>query len=249
MVRRSTLGDAVVIIPVLDHVVLDVHEDMDEAAALYRRLGFVLTPRGRHTLGSINHLAMFGTDYLELLGWPADGGTARPELQSWPRGLNGLVFKTDDADATYAHLSAAGLAAGPPRSFSRPVALAAGTQDARFRTVHVAADRSPIGRVYFCEHLTPELVWRPEWQAHANGALAIDSLVIAAAAPEAVAALFRAMFGVAGSFAAGRARIEIVADPGGGRDRMTTLRLLRHGPAAAIEAAAAGNVRLEFVPA
>jgi hypothetical protein len=161
--------------------------------------------------------------------------------------MNGLMFKTDNAEVTYAHLNAVGLAMEQPRSFSRLLVLADGTQDARFHTVHVAADRSPIGRVYFCEHLTPDQVWRPEWQAHANGALAIDCLVITAGAPEAVVALFRAMFGVEGSVAAGRARIEIVADPGGGRDHMTTLRLLRRGPAAAIEAGTAGNVRLEFV--
>ena len=31
-------------------------------------LGFQLTPMGKHSLGSANHLAVFGEDYLELLG-------------------------------------------------------------------------------------------------------------------------------------------------------------------------------------
>ena len=61
-------------VPTLDHVVVNVRERMDDAAALYRRLGFALTPLGRHTLGSINHLAMFGTDYMELLGVPPGEG-------------------------------------------------------------------------------------------------------------------------------------------------------------------------------
>jgi ribosomal protein S18 acetylase RimI-like enzyme len=74
------VGDAIVIAPVLGHVVLDVHQDMDAAAALYRRLGFTLTPHGRHTLGSINHLAILGTDYLDLLGWPPDETITRPEF-------------------------------------------------------------------------------------------------------------------------------------------------------------------------
>jgi len=34
--------------------------------------GFTMTPRGTHTLGSINHLAIFGTEYLELLGARVD---------------------------------------------------------------------------------------------------------------------------------------------------------------------------------
>ena len=55
--------------PILDHVVIDVRDRMDVAAAAYRALGFQLTPRGHHTLGSMNHLAMFANDYLELLGF------------------------------------------------------------------------------------------------------------------------------------------------------------------------------------
>ena len=56
------------ITPILDHVVINVRDGLDAAAALYARLGFTLTPRGHHTLGSSNNLAILGTDYLELLG-------------------------------------------------------------------------------------------------------------------------------------------------------------------------------------
>jgi hypothetical protein len=94
--------------PVLDHVVVDVRERMDEAAGTFAALGFQLTPRGHHTLGSMNHLAMFATDYLELLGF-GEAGAGRPELAPFPIGLNGLVFKTDDADATFAQAQSQGL--------------------------------------------------------------------------------------------------------------------------------------------
>src|ERR1700760_4947170 len=106
--------------PVIDHVVIDVRERMDEAARVFAGLGFTLTPRGYHTLGSMNHLMMFATDYLELLGF-ADGGVARPELAPFPIGLNGLVFKTDDADTVYQHAMGEGLPIFPVQSFSRPV--------------------------------------------------------------------------------------------------------------------------------
>ena len=46
--------------PVLDHVVINVMGKLDEAAAQYGRLGFQLTERGHHTLGSSNNLAIFG---------------------------------------------------------------------------------------------------------------------------------------------------------------------------------------------
>jgi len=123
-------------LPVLDHVVLDVRDRMDEAARAFTALGFELTPRGHHTLGSMNHLAMFATDYLELLGF-GEGAAGRPELAPFPIGLNGLVFKTDDADVVHAHAQAAGLPILPVQAFSRPVELNGGQQDARFRTTRL----------------------------------------------------------------------------------------------------------------
>ena len=73
----------------LDHIVINVKQDMDVAETTFADLGFSLTPRGYHTLGSMNALAMFGTDYLELLGFPADAANLRPELAEAPMGLNG----------------------------------------------------------------------------------------------------------------------------------------------------------------
>ena len=71
------------------------------------------------------------------------------------------------------------MAGDPPKAFSRPVELPDGTSDARFRTAHLRSGVFPGGRVYFCEHGTPELVWRTEWQSHANGALAMPEFVVA----------------------------------------------------------------------
>jgi hypothetical protein len=180
--------------PVLDHVVIDVRDRIDEAMRCFQSLGFQLTPRGHHTLGSVNHLAMFATDYLELLGFAGDGAI-RPEIMRFPVGLNGLVFKTTDADLVHDQATAADLPVLPVQSFSRPVALDGGAQDARFRTTRLDPAQVAMGRVYFCEHLTPELVWRPEWQTHSNGARAMTRVVVATADPERTARLFRGLFG------------------------------------------------------
>jgi hypothetical protein len=182
--------------PVLDHVVIDVRDRIDEAAQCFRSFGFQLTPRGRHTLGSLNHLAMFATDYLELLGFAGDGAI-RPEIVRFPVGLNGLVLKTGDADFVHREAIEAGLPVLPVQSFSRPVALEGGTRDARFRTTRLDPAMVPMGRVYFCEHQTPELVWRPEWQTHPNGASEIARVVVATANPQHTARLFRGLFGEA----------------------------------------------------
>ena len=69
--------------------------------------GLSLTDRGYHSLGSVNHLGMFGTDYLELIGLPAPGTgepVKRAGVSDAPYGINGLVFKTDDADQLFRHL-------------------------------------------------------------------------------------------------------------------------------------------------
>jgi hypothetical protein len=75
----------------IDHVVINVAQNLDEAAEQYRRLGFTLTPRGHHSLGTSNHLAVFGTDYLELMG--IESRNAGKALLPYPPGLMGLVFR------------------------------------------------------------------------------------------------------------------------------------------------------------
>lgn len=205
--------------PILDHAVIDVREGVDEAVTLYRRLGFSLTARGYHTLGSVNHLAVFQSNYMELLGWENDAPQARTELSRYPVGLNGLVFRADDADTVTASLTNAGLPAQPPLSFSRPVRLPNGAQaNARFRTVRFDTGTFGSTRVYFCEHFTPELVWRPEWLHHENGALDIARVIIQAVQPHRLGTLFATMFGEARTslvgerciVQAGNARIEIM---------------------------------------
>ena len=181
-------------IPTLDHVVVNARDRLDEACAVYGRLGFTLTPRGYHSLGSANHLAMFGTDYLELIGIPAPGA-ARQEIMDEPHGLNGLVFGTGDAAALHAALVAAGVPATAPNAFTRPVALPGGARDATFRTVHLQPPEGRPGRLYFCQHLTRDLVWRDEWRHHANGAVGIVRAVIASADPALLGGLFGRMFG------------------------------------------------------
>jgi len=102
----------------LDHVVINARDDMDRAADIYRRLGFTLTERGHHSLGSMNHLAIFGTDYLELIALPKGASSGRMDLLDYPFGLNGLVFGSEDSTATYEALTKAGVPVEPPMEFT-----------------------------------------------------------------------------------------------------------------------------------
>ena len=181
-------------IPLIDHVIVNARDGLDDCAALWTRLGFQLTPRGHHTLGSSNNLAVLGTDYIELLG-VMPGAAGRTDVTDWPAGLNGLVFKTNDSDELYDTLSEAGAPVLPPQAFSRPVDLGGDrARDAAFRTVRLEPDASPAGRLFFCHHLTPELVWYDPWRRHPNGAVGLAGMVIAAADPGAYAALFALLF-------------------------------------------------------
>lgn len=229
------------LIPTLDHVVVNVRDDLDGGAALYRRLGFTLTPRGHHTLGTVNHLAMFGTDYLELIAAPP----GRPDLppMRFPHGLNAIVFGTEDALTAYAALVEAGVAASPPLAFSRPVQLPDGAREAAFRTVNLPDGGFAGGRAYFCQHLTRDLVWRDEWRRHPNGVVGIEGVLIAANAPTAIARLFREMFGadtVAGveggvRLACGLTRIEVLT-PMAAAERLGETPVLDEGRSAVMAA-------------
>jgi hypothetical protein len=184
-------------LPALDHVVVNARDNLPGAAECYRRLGFHLTPLGRHTIGSMNHLAIFASDYLELVGFEAGSAAARGDLLRSPAGLDGLVFATEDADAVHGAMASAGVATGDVGAFSRPVELASGAEDASFRVVRLTQEAMPYGRVYFCQHLTRRLVWRDEWRHHPNGVVGVARAVIAAVDPDGTAELYRRMFGAA----------------------------------------------------
>lgn len=183
-------------VPVLDHVVINVADRLDEAYALYRRLGFQLSVRGHHTLGSSNHLAIFNENYLELLGFEPGRGDKRKDLWEAPLGLTGLVWKTQSADDEFSHLERQDLDGDPPAAFHRPVLLPDGEEtDARFKTVRVRPSLIPNGRSFFCQHETPHAVWQTAWQAHPNGVKHISEFVIVAQDPAAAAQVYSRLFG------------------------------------------------------
>ena len=145
--------------------------DLDAAAANFRELGFTLTPRGRHSVGSENHCIMFGRTYIELLAAPVP----HPWLDYYRTfleqgdGLAAVALSTDDADAAYRDLAGA----KKPMDLSRPVDGGV----ARFRLVQIESS------LFVCQHLTRELVWRREWQRHANGATELTGISTPAREP------------------------------------------------------------------
>ena len=163
---------------VFDHAVLNLHYEVDASEKLFSALGFQVTSRGYHSLGSMNNLIMFGTNYLELIGLDPDNPNQRKELLEWPVGLNGLVYGSDDVDATKRRLESQQIPTLEPKSFSRPVDIDGTSKEARFRTLNVERDYFPASRLYFCEHRTPELVWQEALLHHPNSAHNLQRIML-----------------------------------------------------------------------
>ncbi len=168
-----------------DHAVLNLHYDLDAGEELFNSLGFQIAPRGYHSLGSMNHLIVFDSNYLELIGLDPSNPNPRKELLDWPVGLNGLVYGSDDVDVTQARLRSQQLPVLEPKAFSRPVTIGGVETEARFRTVHMDPGFFPASRLYFCEHLTPDLVWHDAFMQHPNTATSLKRLIVAADDPNA----------------------------------------------------------------
>ena len=172
--------------PQIDHVVITVSDQLDQANSQYQKLGFTTTPRGHHSLGTSNNLAIFTTTYLELLGFEPQNAGKVDKSWCFDDGLTGLVFKTKDANKLYQQLVSQGIKVegDGPKSFFRPVELNDGTKpEARFKTVRLDPSYTPNGQIFFCDQLTPELVWRKEWQTHPNGVININQVIIEAQKP------------------------------------------------------------------
>jgi len=181
----------------IDHVVFAVR-DLDSIQDTFKRMGFTLTPRGYHTLGSENHCVMFGQDYLELLMVP-QRLPDREYYYDFARigdGLAAVALKTDNARGAFGELTAAALAPSEPVDFSRPVQLAQGTKTASFRIIRLGLEQTPGGQVFLCQHFTRDVVWRPEYQMHANTATGLAALAIVSADVSATAAAYERLFDV-----------------------------------------------------
>jgi hypothetical protein len=182
----------------LDHVILAVAA-LDFARDTWGRLGFTVTPQGRHIgWGTANHCIMLESDYVELLGVldPAqfDNGLGE-RLARHGEGLLGIALATESADSAAAAFAAAGAGAEPPRDLARLLDGPEGTVQPAFRLAHPAR-RDAFGLPLFaCEHRTPELLRRPEWERHANGATQILGLDLAGPLPDSAATAWAALDG------------------------------------------------------
>ena len=184
----------------IDHAVVTVR-DLDAASRAYERLGFALTPRGRHPrLGTHNHTMMFADrlTYFELIAveTPGPNTTFYESFLARREGVSSLALKSGDARAVAAQLAGEPFRAGAAIDFARAVELPGGPREARFTVTHFDPASTPGARSFVCQQHTPDLVWRPDMLKHANGATALKSVLIVVA-DVAAAARWGKLFDVA----------------------------------------------------
>ncbi|MFQ5775489.1 MAG: VOC family protein [Kiloniellaceae bacterium] len=210
----------------IDHVLVGVR-DLEAARLSFARLGFTVSPRGRHIgWGTANYCVMLRKGYIELLGIvePARFTNNLDAFLETREGLLGVAFASDDAAAAAAALRCKGIAADGPKGLKRKLELPGGEVEPAFELVHLPAEATPGVSAFICQHLTPGLVWQHAWLDHANGAGALVSATGVVDDPGAVALAYGALFGADAVWAE---RGVVEADTGQGRLRFTTPEGLR----------------------
>ena len=114
----------------VDHLVVAAH-DLDAQAALYRRLGFQVGARNRHSWGTENHVVQFDGAFLELIGLGDEFAAPHPGEAVYPfagflarylgrrEGLAMMVMRSADAEADRRGFEAAGIGGFARFDFAR----------------------------------------------------------------------------------------------------------------------------------
>ena len=146
----------------LDHLAHFVPE-LGAAAAVWEKLGFVVTPVSHHEVGgkpagTSNRCVMFEQGYMEILAPTLDTPNAQRVRDRMKRfvGVHLACFGTPTADAERERLAAQGFEPDPVIRLQRKVE----NGQAEFNVVYVPPGKMAEGRVQYCEHLTPQHVWR-----------------------------------------------------------------------------------------
>ncbi len=179
--RQKPLGDEVF----LDHVGWFV-ADLEIAANRLKDLGFRVTRENIHMnrqqdgssvpSGTFNRLVTPALGYLEFLGSSGDTPLARQHRIQLARyeGLHLMAFAASDVPSEAPRLAESGFQPLEPVDMRRMTLTANGSEaEARFSVLRVPPGIMPEGRVQWCGHFTPDLVWEKGETDQPNG---VDAL-------------------------------------------------------------------------
>ncbi len=186
----------------IDHLVVAV-DDLPAARDRFSSFGFRTTPLGKQPWGTANHLVQFPRNFIELVG-VVDPGALVPMSDAHfsfsahndrflrrREGMSMLVLSTDDARADAAEWRQRGLHVYEPVHWSRKATLPDGDEiTVAFTLAFVTNPSMPEIAFFACQQHNPEAFWRPEYQAHENGATGISGVTLVDARPAEHAAFF-----------------------------------------------------------
>jgi len=185
----------------IDHLLTYVR-DLDEAAALFRRMGFTLSPISRiETMGISNHLVLMhpgvpgAGNYIELMA--AHDRARLPAVMARTlagnAGIKSMVLSAADAHAAQAAFVAQGFAVDPPAHVKREWPIGPGESVFPEFDVLLPIDAPLVFNC--CRYFNLELYLRADWLEHANSARCLRSVLAVAAEPQRIAATFAGVFG------------------------------------------------------
>lgn len=177
----------------IDHAIVGVR-DLAHARTTYERLGFHVTPLGRHVgWGTANYCLMFPADYVELLGI-VDAEQFTNNLDRFletREGLLSLALRSANPEGTHEAWQAAGLEPAEVSDLSR---LLDSEVELRFKNVVLTPATTGVP-LLACAPLTPDLMREPEWLDHPNGAVGIESITVVLDDPGTLAVSMAKVFG------------------------------------------------------
>ncbi len=198
-------------------------------------MGFIVAPFSPHSAawkpgeavrpqGSGNRCVVFPADYVELLG-DADPHQPTPRIQGFlarHEGAQIICFESDHLAAVEARFAATGIATSGILPLQREVDGPHGRATARFERLQFNPGASPEGYIQVARHLTPELIYQPQWCAHPNGARRLLDTVLVVDDLAHFARLYADYLGFGAVMEEGRARFTL---PSG--QRLVVLDLAR----------------------
>jgi hypothetical protein len=206
--------------------------DLDAAAAVWEKLGFKVTPTSVHQVsgkpaGTSNRCVMLEEGYLELLAPTLDTPNAqrvRDRMKLFV-GVHLACLGTPDAAAEQRRLADHGFEPEPVVRLQRNIETG---DSVEFRVVYVPPGKMPEGRVQYCEHLTPEHVWR---EGFVNP-LRLRAVYVVADDPEEAAARWGRFGGLLPRLEDGFVRLDTARGRVMIGTRKNVARVLGHAPAA-----------------
>jgi len=191
----------------IDHLVIAVN-DLAAARDRYARLGFCTTPLGKHPWGTGNHLVQFPKNFIELLGVISPDkldsmngehfsfGVHNQQFLRRREGMSMLVLSTEDARADADEWRARDLQVYEPYHWSRKAILPDGSETTvAFTLTFVTNPLMPEIAFFTCQQHNPEAFWKPEYQVHTNGAMAVCGVTLVDEAPARHGAFFASLVG------------------------------------------------------